>query len=86
MSQQSDTTTFNSHMIRKMNVKLMKPSNEFICVHKKEIRDMVFHPIDNNILASVGLDSQISLTDLSNNTVVSSISGNYICFCDIVLI
>ena len=85
MSQQSDTT-FNSYIIRKLNVQLMKLSKEYICAHKKPIRDMVFHPLHDNLLASVGLDSQISLTDLSINKVASSMSGNYIYFCDIVLI
>lgn len=86
MSQQSDTTTLDSYVIRKMDVKLMKLSKEYICVHKKQIRDMVFHPLHDNLLASVGLDSQINLTDLNINTVVSSMSGNYVYFCDIVLI
>ncbi|KAE9528787.1 hypothetical protein AGLY_012362 [Aphis glycines] len=74
MSQQSDTTTLDSYVIRKMDVKLMKLSKEYICVHKKQIRDMVFHPLHDNLLASVGLDSQINLTDLNINTVVSSMS------------
>jgi len=71
-----------------MNVNLMKLSKEYICAHKKQIRDMVFHPYHENLLASVGLDSQISLTDLSINinTVAFSMSGIYIYFCNIVLI
>ncbi|CAH1731349.1 unnamed protein product [Aphis gossypii] len=86
MSQQSDTTTLDSYGIRKMDVQLMRLSNEYICAHKKQIRDMVFHPLHDHLLASVGLDSQINLTDLNIDTVVSSMSGDYIYFCDIVLI
>lgn len=86
MSQYSDATLFNSHVIRKMNGSLLEPSKEYIYAHKKPIRDMVFHPIENYLLASVGLDCHISLTDLRINTVVSSIDGNYIYFCNIVLI
>jgi len=85
MLQQSDTTS-NSYMIRTMNVKLIKLSKKYICAQKKPIRDMLFHPLHDNLLASVGLDNQISLTDLRINTVASSMSGNYIYFCDIVLI
>jgi len=69
-----------------MNASLLEPSKEYIYAHKKPIRDMAFHPIDNHHLASVGLDCHISLTDLRVNTVVSSIKGNYIYFCNIVLV
>jgi len=86
MSQQSDATTFNSYIIRKINASLLKSSNEYICAHSKQICDMAFHPLEHNHLASVGLDSRISLTDLKINKVVSYIRGNCIYFCNIVLI
>ncbi|CAH1731348.1 unnamed protein product [Aphis gossypii] len=67
MSQQSDTTTLDSYVIRKMDVQLMRLSNEYICAHKKQIRDMVFHPLHDHLLASVGLDSQIYIVSKSFN-------------------
>uniref|UniRef100_A0A2S2PGK9 RING-type E3 ubiquitin transferase n=1 Tax=Schizaphis graminum TaxID=13262 RepID=A0A2S2PGK9_SCHGA len=73
VSQHSDTTLFKSHVIRKMNGAILEPSKECIFAHKKQIRDMAFHPIEHNLLASVGLDKTINLTDLSVNTVVSSV-------------
>jgi len=69
-----------------MNGSLLEPSKEYIYAHKKPIRDMAFHPIEHNLLASVGLDCHISLTDLNINTVVSSVDGNYIYFRNIALI
>lgn len=38
---------------------------------------MMFHPNEHNLLASVSLDKCINLTDLTSNTVVSSVEGNY---------
>jgi len=73
VSQHSDTTLFKSHVIRKMNGAILEPSKECIFAHKKQIRDMAFHPIEHNVLASVSLDKTINLTDLSVNTVVASI-------------
>jgi len=71
MSQKFSTTTFNLNLSAKMNIKLMKLYEELIYAHTKQIHDMVFHLNDNNILASVGLDSKISVADLSINTVLT---------------
>jgi len=59
----------------------MEASKECIFAHKKQIRDMAFHPIEHNILASVSLDKCISLVDVNSNQVISSVDGNYINFC-----
>jgi len=86
MSEHSNATKLNSHVIKKMNASLLESSNEHICAHSKQIRDMVFHPLEHNELASVGLDAYINLIDLRINAVVSSLKSNYIYFCNIVLI
>lgn len=59
-----------------MNASILESSKECIYAHKKQIRDMTFHPIEHNLLASVSLDKCINLTDLTSNTVVSSVEGN----------
>lgn len=75
MSQHSESPIFNSHIIRKVNALVLEPSKECIYAHKKQIRDMTFHPIENNLLASVGLDKFIHLSDIVSNMVVSSVEG-----------
>lgn len=78
MSQQSENPVYSSlHVIRKLNVTLLEPTKEIIGVHKKQIRDMTFHPLEHNLLASVSLDKCISLTDLVSNSVVSTVEGNF---------
>jgi len=67
----------NSHVIRKLNGSIQELSKECIFAHKKQIRDMAFHPLEHNLLASVSLDKCINLTDVTCNQVVSSIDGNY---------
>ena len=84
VSQHSESPLFKSHVIRKLNASMLEPSKECIFAHRKQIRDMAFHPLDRNILASVSLDKCINLTDLSCNSVVSTIDGNYINFCIII--
>lgn len=61
-----------------MNGSILELSKECIFVHKKQIRDIAFHPFEHNLLASVSLDKCINLTDVSCNQLVSSIDGNYI--------
>lgn len=75
-SQHSESPLFPSHVIRKINAAILTPSKECIYAHKKQIRDMSFHPVEHNLLASVGLDKCINLISLSSNNVVSSIEGN----------
>jgi len=36
---------------------------------------MVFHPVEQNVLASVGLDKCVNLIDFTSNIIVSSIEG-----------
>lgn len=82
MSQHSESPLFSSsHVIRKLNATLLEPTKECIYAHKKQIRDLTFHPLEHNLLASVSLDKCISLTDLVSNTVVSSVEGNFNFFC-----
>jgi len=79
VSQHSQTPLFsNTHVIRKLNGSILEASKESIFAHKKQIRDMAFHPLEHNILASVSLDKCINLTDVNCNQVVSTINGNYI--------
>lgn len=80
MSHTPETTLFNKQVIRKMNTTLMIPLEENIYAHTKQIRDMAFHPIEHQVLASVGLDKCINMIDVMSNTVVSSIAGNIILF------
>lgn len=58
-----------------MNASILELSKECIYAHKKQIRDMVFHPVEHNLLASVGLDKCINLSDVISNMVVSSVEG-----------
>lgn len=76
MSQQGEPPFINSHAIRKLNALILEPTKEYIYAHKKQIRDMSFHPIDHNQLVTVSLDKCVCLTDLSSNAVVSSVEGN----------
>jgi len=79
VSQHSESSLFsNSHVIRKLNGSILEASKECIFAHKKQIRDMAFHPLEHNVLASVSLDKCINLTDLNCNQVVSTIDGNCI--------
>lgn len=80
MSHTPETTLFNKQVIRKMNTTLMIPLEENIYAHTKQIRDMAFHPIEHQVLASVGLDKCINMIDVMSNTVISSIAGNIILF------
>lgn len=80
MSQHSESPLFNSHVIRKLNGSILEASKECIFAHKKQIRDMAFHPYEHNLLASVSLDKCISLMDVNCNQVISSVDGNYIHF------
>lgn len=59
-----------------MNDTLKAPSEEKIYVHSKQIRDMSFHPIEHNVLVSVGLDKNVNLIDMLSNTVISNIECN----------
>lgn len=61
-----------------MNAAILETSKESIFAHKKQIRDMSFHPFEHNVLASVGLDKCINLIDVTSNNVVSSIEGKYL--------
>jgi len=65
-------------VIRKLNGSILEASKECIFAHKKQIRDMAFHPLEHNLLASVSLDKCINLSDVTCNQVVSTIDGNYI--------
>jgi len=85
VSQNSESPLFNSHVIRKLNGLILEASKEYIFAHKKQIRDMAFHPLEHNVLASVSLDKCINLTDLNCNTVVSSVDGIIILICVIYL-
>lgn len=82
VSQNTESPLFNnSHAIRKINASILEPSKECIYAHKKQIRDIVFHPVEHNLLASVGLDKCINLSDILSNIVVSSVEGiNYFIF------
>lgn len=74
MSQQS-ATIFNGHGIRKINASLLSPTRNFIHVHSKPIRDMTFHPVEHNLIATASLDKFVKLVDLISETVISSIEG-----------
>lgn len=78
MSQHSESPLFNAHVIRKVNALVLEPSKECIYAHKKQIRDMTFHPTENNLLASVSLDKCINLSDIISNMVISSVEGKHI--------
>jgi len=68
-------------VIRKLNGSILEATKEYIFAHKKQIRDMAFHPFEHNLLASVSLDKCINLTDVTCNQVISSLDGNHINFC-----
>lgn len=77
VSQNSESQLFNkSHVIRKVNASILEISRECIYAHKKQIRDMAFHPVEHNLLASVGLDKCVNLSDMMANIVVASLEGN----------
>ncbi|XP_022181276.1 E3 ubiquitin-protein ligase RFWD3-like isoform X2 [Myzus persicae] len=76
VSQHSESPLFNSHVIRKLNGSILEASKECIFAHKKQIRDMAFHPYEHNLLASVSLDKCISLMDVNCNQVISSVDVN----------
>ncbi|XP_060878073.1 E3 ubiquitin-protein ligase RFWD3-like isoform X2 [Metopolophium dirhodum] len=77
VSQHSESSLFNnSHVIRKLNGSILEASKECIFAHKKQIRDMAFHPLEHNLLASVSLDKCINLTDVNCNQTVSTIDVN----------
>jgi len=62
-------------VIRKVNTSILELSKECIYVHSKAIRDMAFHPIEHNLLASVSLDKCIKLSDMVSNTVAATVVG-----------
>lgn len=58
-----------------MNTSVLELSKECIFAHAKSIRDMAFHPVAYNSLASVSLDKCIKLSDMISNTVVACVTG-----------
>jgi len=64
-----------SHVIRKVNTSILELPKECIYAHSKAIRDMAFHPVEHNLLASVSLDKCIKLSDMVTNTVVADVTG-----------
>jgi len=70
-------------VIRKLNGSTLDVTKDCIFAHKKQIRDMEFHPYEHNLLASVSLDKCINLTDVTCNQVISSLDGKHINFCSI---
>ncbi|XP_050419989.1 E3 ubiquitin-protein ligase RFWD3-like [Adelges cooleyi] len=71
---QCDNPLFNgTHGIRKINASILELAKGTVYVHKKPIRDMKFHPVDSNLLASASLDKFIKLTDFNSNAVVASV-------------
>ncbi|XP_050539339.1 E3 ubiquitin-protein ligase RFWD3-like isoform X2 [Daktulosphaira vitifoliae] len=74
VTQQCETPLFNNaHGIRKVNASIFELSKECVYAHKKTIRDMAFHPVDNNLIASASLDKCVKLTDFNSNGVIASV-------------
>jgi WD40 repeat protein len=43
---------------------------------KANVNQVVWHPVDDNIFASVGADSGLKLWDLKNNKVIASVGAH----------
>ncbi|CAL4083742.1 unnamed protein product [Meganyctiphanes norvegica] len=64
-------TGFSTKGINIKNIKTYLP----VPFHEKQIRDITFSPINNEILLSVGLDSKIKLTDMENSSTIQTFSA-----------
>ncbi|RZF48100.1 hypothetical protein LSTR_LSTR002166 [Laodelphax striatellus] len=75
VSQLSTNPLFAGFGVRKLEGFDLR-STQFIHVHKKQIRDLAFHPTSPNLLLSVSLDKTAKLIDTNNNSNVQSFNDD----------
>lgn len=76
VSQKSINNLFSGYGVRKVNCDKFQPM-QFVFLHTKGIRDISFHPTQQEQLLSVSFDKSAKLMNIHNNAVIQSYSGNY---------
>ncbi|KAK3871673.1 hypothetical protein Pcinc_023200 [Petrolisthes cinctipes] len=71
VSMPSQVAMFPGFGVKKLNVLDMKP-DRYVPLHQKQIRDMAFNPVKNDLLLSVAMDKVAKITNICSNTPVAS--------------
>ncbi|XP_064114018.1 E3 ubiquitin-protein ligase RFWD3-like isoform X1 [Macrobrachium nipponense] len=74
VSMPSHVSMFPGCGVKKINMLDIK-SERYIPVHTKQIRDMAFNPVKNDLLLTVGMDKLVKLTNVCNNAPVGSFTA-----------
>lgn len=75
VSMPSQVAMFPGFGVKKLNVLDMKP-DRYVPLHQKQIRDMAFNPVKNDLLLSVAMDKVAKITNICSNTLVASYQTN----------
>ncbi|XP_043502454.1 E3 ubiquitin-protein ligase RFWD3-like [Polistes fuscatus] len=76
VSQKSENPLFKGYGVKKIDVETFV-SRKFLFLHSQPIRDINFHPSQQNILLSVGFDKTAKLIDMRSNVIMHSYKTDF---------
>ncbi|XP_015191143.1 PREDICTED: E3 ubiquitin-protein ligase RFWD3-like [Polistes dominula] len=76
VSQKSENPIFTGYGVKRIDVETFL-SRKFLFLHSQPIRDINFHPSNQNMLLSVGFDKTAKLIDMRTNVIMHSYKTDF---------